>query len=824
MRVPLSWLREFVDVDLAPEALAERLTLLGMEVQGIERIGSDWASVVVGELLEVAPHPGAARLSLTRVMVGDGQPALSIVCGATNIEVGQRVPVALPGAVLPGGRRIESSRIQNVESQGMLCSGAELGLTPDADGILILPDAPPAGRSLKELLGDVVLDVDVKPNRGDALSIVGLAREVAAALDTRAREPAVEVPESGDRTADHLRVEVRDVLRCPRFVGRFLDGVAVGPSPIEVQLRLTAAGIRPISNVVDATNYVMIELGKPTHAFDAARVAGGQLIVRTAEPGERLETLDHVVRELRPDTLVIAGPDGPLAMAGVIGGAVSEVGVATTAVIIESAIFDPVTIRRTAHRYGLRSEASIRFEKGQESRLARVGADRAAQLMARWAGGRAAVGAVDTDPVDPPPVRVTFRPARVARLLGTPIEAAEMRQLLDRVLVTTEPATRTDAIAVMAGERPIPLDPPAAAQALVAVVPSHRRDLVVEADIAEEIARVRGYETLPGRLPDTSMPGYREDPHRFADTVRDLLSSRGLNEVVTYQLVSAEDHARIGLDPSDAGTIRAANPVSLDHAELARSSLPELVRVLIDNERQRRDDIAIFRLDTVHAFVAGQPDERRELAVLLSGQAHPVAWDTPARPFDVADAKGLFEWLVERLTDARLTYEPAPIREGVDHPGRTALIVAELPSGHRVALGRVGELHPRYLELSGARAQRVVVATLDLDGLEGLRSRQVRSGAIERVPGQERDMAVVVAESRPAGEVEAVIRTAGGSLLRAVRLFDRYSGPPLTEGDISLAYRLRFEATEGALDEHEIESSITRIVGALRDLGARLRD
>ena len=399
MRVPLSWLREFVDVELSPEALAERLTLLGMEVSAIERIGADWQNVVVGELLEVGPHPDSSRLHLTRVRVAADGPALSIVCGAQNIALGQRVPVALPGAVLPGERRIEVSRIAGVESQGMLCSGDELGLTGDADGILILPPGSPLGLPMADLAGDVVLDIDVKPNRGDALSILGLAREVAAATGAPLRWPDLTVTEAGDRTDEHISVHVEDGDLCPRFVGRYVEGVSVGPSPWDVQRRLIAAGMRPVSNIVDASNYVLLELGKPIHTFDAAGVRDGAIIVRRARDEEHLETLDHVTRALDSETLVIADADGPLAIAGVMGGAASEVSDRTRDVIIESAIFDPVSVRRTAFRHALRSDASLRFEKGQEHAMALAGADRTAALVLRWAGGRAARGVIDSQPL-----------------------------------------------------------------------------------------------------------------------------------------------------------------------------------------------------------------------------------------------------------------------------------------------------------------------------------------------------------------------------------------------------------------------------------------
>ena len=364
MRVPLSWLRDYVDIQLTPEQLAERLTLLGMEVKSLERWGEDWQNVVVGELLTVERHPRADRLSLTTVTIGSGEP-LEIVCGATNIAPGQRVPVALPGAVLPGGRTIERTEKMGATSNGMLCSGDELRLTGDADGILILPAEAPLGAPILDLYGDVVLDVDVKPNRGDALSLVGLAREVAAVTGAEIRFPDTDPTETGEPVERSLAVEVEQRALCTRFVARRVTGVTVGPSPDHVQMRLIAAGQRPVSNVVDVSNYVMLELGKPIHTFDAAAVHEGRIIVRLARPLERFETLDHVDRELDPDTLLIADPAGPLGIAGVMGGAASEVSDSTTDVIVESAIFDPVSIRRTAFRYALRSEASLRFEKGQ---------------------------------------------------------------------------------------------------------------------------------------------------------------------------------------------------------------------------------------------------------------------------------------------------------------------------------------------------------------------------------------------------------------------------------------------------------------------------
>ena len=845
MRVPLSWLREYVDFDLEPADLADHLTRLGMEVQSIDRFGGDWRSVVVGELLEVSPHPSAGRLSLTKVRIGDDGPPLSIVCGATNIAVGQRVPVALPGAVLPGGRQIGVSTIQGEESQGMLCSGDELRLTTDADGILILSDGagagadgagagadgagtgsddrPALGRPLEDLVADVVLDVDVKPNRGDLLSLIGLAREVAAIGGVRVRWPEIRVPETGDATTDHVLAEVEDERLCSRFVARYVDGLTVAGSPVNVQLRLSAAGMRPVSNVVDASNYVMLEMGKPIHTFDATAVEGGRIIVRSARADEVIETLDHVRRELTPQTLLIADPRGPIGIAGVMGGAGSEVGPGTTAVVIESAVFDPVSIRRTAQRFGLRSEASLRFEKGQESRLARLGADRTAQLLAAWAGGRPAVGAIDTNPNDEPPRRVAFRPSRVSRLLGEEIDTAEMRDLLARVEIETRPFGGDDWLRTMEDQPPIALDDHAAAEVLVSVVPAHRRDIAIEADVAEEVCRLRGYERLPPRLPDTEMPGYRPDPRRLADMVRDLLGGRGLSEVVTNGLISVRDHARLGYLPDDPATIRIANPVASDHSELRRSLLPGLVRVLATNERQRRMDVAIFELGPIHAFVEGEPWQANRLGLLMCGTWVGPSWAQPARQADVGDAKGIVEALAGRLGIGDLHYlavEPEPL---LDHPGRTAAVLAT-HGGEPVMLGRVGELDPRYLAACDVRSERAAFAVIDGEVLARLAAAAVQVGQLPGLPALERDIAVVVPRDLSQAEVAAVIRQAAGPLLDRLDLFDRYHGPPLDASEVSLAYRLRFQPAGQAVADAELEETMAGVTRSLADrLGARVR-
>jgi phenylalanyl-tRNA synthetase beta chain len=820
MRVPLSWLREYVDIDQTPEQLAERLTLLGMEVKGLERWGSDWRRVVVGELLTVEKHPFADRLHLTTVNVGSGE-ALHIVCGANNIAPGQRVPVALPGAVLPGERRIERTEKMGIASEGMLCSGDELHITSDAEGILILPPSTELGRDLSELYGDIVLDVDVKPNRGDALCLIGLAREVAAATGAPIRWPEISVEEAGGPVSDRLAVEVREPDLCSRFVGRWISGVKIGPSPDYIQMRLQAAGMRPVSNVVDASNYVMLELGKPTHTFDGAAVHDGKIIVRRALPGEKLTTLDHVERDLSPDTLIIADSSGPIGIAGVMGGAESEITDATTEIAIESAVFDPVSIRRTGHRYALRSEASLRFEKGQEFRLARIGADRVAQLTLAWAGGKVARGRIDTAPAEPEAARLAFRPSRVGKLLGADIATAEQRELLKRVGIETESAPPGARIQVAVEPKPLVVES-GKDETLVAIVPTWRRDLAVEADVAEEVARIRGYETTPAHLPDTVMPAYRPTPTRVRNMIRETLVGAGLSEVVTHALVSPEHEARLRwpVDGEDR-PITVTNPLSSQHSVLRRHLGGSLLDVLALNERQGREDVAIFEIGKGYGRVDDGPREWTRLGLLLTGAAEPPGWNRPARPYDLDDVKGLVELLCRRLSLPVPAYA-ADTRGFPFHPGR-AFSVSE-QSADEMLDGRVAELHPDVIVQWDLRSPRVIVAELAILGLAGGSLPRRYVVPVARFPEMERDLAVIVDAERPAAEVEATIRRHAGDLLRSVSLFDLYRGAPLSTTEKSLAYRLVFGASGRTLTEAEVDAAVAAVrMGLEADLGAHLR-
>ncbi len=814
MRVPLSWLREYVSFDLGPRELAEELTMRGMEVSWVDLAAAEWSDVVVGRVLQVERHPNADTLWLTRVDVGAAGGELEIVCGAQNLEVGQLVPTALVGAVLPGGRRIERSKIRGAVSNGMLCSAIELGLGTDADGIHILGhgDEFELGAPLAELLGETVLDVDVKPNRGDALSMVGLAREIAAFTGAELLLPDASVSETDDETSAHVSVRIEEPELNPRFTARWFGGVANGASPDWMQRRLIAAGMRPISAVVDVTNYVMHELGQPMHAYDADAVPDGRIVVRRARDGERLVTIDHVERRLDERMLVIADEKRAIGLAGIMGGASTEVGSDTTSVILESAIFHGPTIRNTARRLGLRSEASMRHEKGIGHDLPRFAVDRAARLIAEITGAQVAREIVDNDPEPKPRLRVPVSVDRIARLLGVELTAGRVAELL----------------------RPLEFEVDGDGDAIEVGVPPHRLDVTTDADIAEEVARAHGYERIPGRLPRASLPPYRVDPSEPRHQVRRILAGMGLDEMVSHALIGPADLERTGYPSGGAELIRIFNPLSEEHAILRPALYPSLLAGVAENARWRQSDVRLFDVGKVYWYHPGTPTprERRaetagtaryeswELGIVLAGDATPAFAGEPARPVDVADLKGIVDALHDALGAPRPAYraEEADARHPHRHPGRTGLVcdVSGRP------YGSLGEVHPRVVEAWGL-AGRPVDASIDLDRLFDLVPAERRSRPISAAQPIDRDIAVVVDEATPVGELLRIARTSAGPLLADLRLFDAYRGEQIGLGRVSYAMSLRFQPEDPG-DVKGVEKALNKVRGSLRHhLGAEIR-
>jgi len=814
VRVPLAWLREYVDIELGTDALREELTVRGMEVTAVEVSGAEWRDVIVGRLLEVSRHPNADTLWVTKVLTREGGEPLEIVCGAQNIAPGQLVPVAVAGATLPGNRQITRTKIRGVVSNGMLCSARELDLGADAEGILILgtDQEHPLGTDLRTIYGDVVLDVDVKPNRGDALSMVGLAREVAAFSGAALRKPSVSLSEADEETINHVSVTIEDEQLCPRFTGRWFSEVSNGPSPEWMQRRLVAAGMRPISAVVDVTNYVMHELGQPMHAYDADTIPGGRIVVRRARSGEVLETIDHEQRTLDERMLVIADERQPIGLAGIMGGAATEVTAETTSVILESAVFHGPTIRNTARRLGLRSEASMRHEKGISWDVPRYAADRAAQLIAEITGASVARGIVDNDP-DPKPLRVVRgEVSRTERLLGIPLSAAriaELLQPLDFEVADPEPGSWE------------------------VTVPPHRLDVVEAADVAEEIARAHGYPLIPGRLPMAALPPYRADPSEPRQRIRRILAGLGLSEVVTHALIAPEDLRRSGYEAGDPGIVRVANPLSEAHVLLRPQLYPSILASLAENVRQRQLDPWIFEIGKTYHYA---PDARRlplgaetagkgrfevwHLVMGLLGPETPPALAAESREADVAQLKGVIDALHAALGAPPPAYraESSEERHPHLHPGRAGRLVD--PSAHDY--GSLGEVDPGIAAEWGIPG-RPVVAAINLPQLFALVPDTLRVAPVPGAQPIDRALAVVLDQATPVGELLRLIRANAGPTLVEARLFDEYRGEQVGAGRVSYAVALRFQP-ETAGDEKAVEKALNRVRGALtHHLGAEIR-
>jgi phenylalanyl-tRNA synthetase beta chain len=801
MRVPLGWLAEWIELP-APEVLAEALTRAGLEVEAIERGGPDLSGFRVGEVLERAPHPNADRLSLCRVDVGGGE-RLAIVCGAPNVAAGQKVAVALPGTLLADGRRLERSCIRGVESQGMICAPDELGLGAERAGILVLDPAAPAGAPLSEWVaaGEVALEVAVLPNRGDCLSLLGMAREVRALLGGSVRLPETAPVETGPPAAEALRVEIEAPEACHRYVGRVVRGLRPGASPAWLRRRLESAGLRSLGVVVDVTNLVLLELGQPLHAFDLAKLRGGVVRVRRAAAGETLHTLDEELRTLTPRDLLIADAERALALAGIVGGAGSGVDAGTRDVLIESAHFHPAWIRHTARRLGLFTEASVRFERGVDPEGVRRAADRAARLLVELAGGEVARGVVEA--VGRPAERVgelVLAPARVNRLLGSALSAGEIAGALGRVGVGCRPD----------------------GDGLRCELPSHRADLALPEDLIEEVARIHGYDRIPATpLRAPLAAGRRPASFALAERVRDALEAEGLVELLCLPFVDPRDLDRLALAGDDPRRelVRVLNPIVEHESHLRSTLLPSLLRVARENRSRQVERVAVFELARVFRRAKAEelPEESEALALLLLEGEPRGPWQPAARVPLFFELKGMLERCLARLQRPG-TIRPAP-RVAYLHPGSTG----EIAVGD-VTLGAVGGLHPDVAAAFGIDAP-CVVAELDLDRLGRLPERAARYREVSAYPSIRRDLAWLVDRERPAGEVLEAIRRQAGEELVAVELFDRYEGAGVPEGRVSLAFRLVFQRGDRTLTDAEVSRRVERVVRWLAQrFGATLRE
>ncbi len=851
-KIPLSWLKDYVDITLPVDQLAERLTLAGLEVEAVTRIGEMWErdKLFVGQILDVTQHPDADRLVLARVAYGAAEP-LTVVTGAPNLYpyVGQdlrngrgpKVAFAVAGARLIDGHSAErkiatlkAGKIRGIASQGMVCSEKELDLSEEHEGILILPQDAPVGTPLVDYLGDAILTFDIKGAFGHLQCATGIARETAAltgetfrrdVLTILDRKPVTLVPD-----AAFTGIVIRDPDLCLRYSAALIEGVKIGPSPYWMQQRLLRAGMRPINNVVDITNYVMLELGQPLHAFDYDLLrerAGGRptIIMRRAHPGEHLTTLDGVDRELDPDMLMITDTAGTIAVGGVMGGANTEVNDATATVLLEAANFHFLSIRRTTQNLKLSSEAGSRFGKQVDPELTVVALARAGQLLEDLAGGKVRPEYGDIYPSRPQPKTIELDPTYVNRLLGVNVPVEEMVRILRALEFDVDESGRAGE-QESGGTRAFAHSP-----TLVVTPPSHRQDVGIPADLVEEIGRIYGYDRMPHTLLEDALPPQRRNVSlEGEEKVRDVLVGAGLTEIITYSIVDITDDARVRADKAAADPaeyVKVLNPLSSDRAHLRRSLLPGLLNTARANLRFT-DRVAVFEIGRAFFPRPGEilPAEPRRLAALMVGPREPQGWQPrDATPLGFFDLKGIVETLLARLElkDASGSLGQGITWERGEHPatypGRTARLLIE---GKDV--GVIGELHPAVRTAFDLPNVPIAVMELDLDGmLDGWGSAQPMAD-ISIQPSVYEDLAIIVDEAVPAAQVAGLVRRSGGKLLVDVRLFDVYRGGQIAAGKKSLAYSLTFQAPDRTLTDEDTKKLRGKIVGRLeREVGATLR-
>ncbi|MCC6487670.1 MAG: phenylalanine--tRNA ligase subunit beta [Candidatus Hydrogenedentes bacterium] len=799
MRISYRWLKELVDFDLSPDDLAHRLTMLGLEIESVERPGLGVSGIRIGKILDIKPHPDADKLVVCQTDVGQRDP-LQIVCGAKNMNVGDRVPTAVVGATLPGDFTIGRRKMRGVESQGMMCSARELGLGQDHAGLLILSQDFPIGEDAVPLLGldDVILEIEVTPNRGDWAGMIGVAREVAAALGTSLHLPDSSLTEADDLASSVASVTIEDPTLCPRYIGRVMKGVTVGPSPLWMVQRLVHAGQRAISSIVDITNYILLETGHPLHAFDLQKLLKNRIIVRTAKHGETIETIDGQSRSLDEKMLVIADAEHPVAVAGVMGGLKSEVGDSTTEILLESAVFQPQSVRRTSRILGLQTEASARFQRGADPEMAAFAMERATKLIQEIAGAQVLRGQLDEFPGMRPPLELTLRYKRTGVLLGAEVPPATQRDILTKLQFDVR-------------ER--------SPESCTAGVPSWRHDVSMEADLIEEIARLHGFDNIPSRLPMVRKTEVVLAPRETeVRELRRLLSGLGLTEMMNLSFGNPSDLEKAGMGENLKGMVMLQNPLSENHAGMRVSLIPGVLAVLASNLRRGVSDIHAFEVGNIYTKTENNelPTQHLRLCLVFTGSRADAHWGVEGAKVDFFDAKGFAEALfVSCGIEASLMSFAA---SGPLKPRHSAQFSCD-----DTVLGYVGSVSEEVLGRFDID-QPVYLVDIDLDAMLNLPRSKRHFTALSVYPPSLRDMAVVVDAAVPAEQVLQIARDAGGDLLRQVSVFDVYSGKQVPEGKKSLALGLTFQATDRTLTDKDTQKTWDRILKNLRDtLQAELR-
>ena len=796
MLVSLRWLKDYVDVELEPGELADRLTMAGLEVESVSEAGPGFTNVVVAKILSIKPHPGTDKLSLCEVTTGDEK--YPVVCGAKNINIGDVVPLALVGATIPGGYTIKSSRIRGELSEGMLCSEDELGIGEDASGIMILPKGLSPGEDVTDALDlkDTVFDIGITPNRSDCLSIIGIAREVAVITGGKLRYPKIAFSESEEDIEHITSVEILDPDLCPRYTARVIKDVKVKPSPRWMRLRLEAVGLRAINNVVDITNFVMMEFGQPLHAFDFRFLEEGRIVVRGAQEGEEFVSLDGKERILRADTLMICDGVKPVAVAGIMGGLNSEVIDDTETVLLESAYFDPISIRKTSKWLGMSTDSSFRFERGVDPEGVIRASNRATQLIAALSGGRICKNYIDQYPRRIKPVKnILLRVKKVNEILGIKIKAGEIKKTLKSLEMTVNKTENGN---------------------YYVTPPTFRVDISREIDLIEEIVRVYGYDSIPMSLPAVPMRAdIRNEEKTLEDKIRVVLAGQGYSEVINYSFIMPESANILGLEEDDKCRkfVMIKNPLTEDQSVMRTG----LVYGLLDTMRKNANigcfDLKIFEKGKV--FIAQEegelPLENEKIAGLITGSRYDNLWHFKELLSDFYDLKGC----VENLFDG-LMIRDIKFRTGTNvpflHPGKSCGIFA----GDK-EIGFMGEVHPEILEKMDLK-RRAVVFELDFDFLATLYTERAFYGEIPRFPTSARDVAFLISKDMEGGKILDLAVKQGEELLEKAAIFDVYSGKGIPEDMKSIALRFTYRSPDRTLTDDEVDEVHDRIADRIVNL------
>ncbi|MFV2048733.1 phenylalanine--tRNA ligase subunit beta [Metabacillus litoralis] len=803
MYVSYKWLADYVDLSgITPDELAEKITRSGIEVEGVEVLNEGMKGVVVGHVVEKEQHPDADKLNKCQVDLANGE-VVQIICGAKNVDKGQKVAVATVGAVLPGNFKIKKAKLRGEASNGMICSLQELGIESKlvakeySEGIFVFPNDAEVGKDALEQLNldDAVLELGLTPNRADALSMLGVAHEVAAILNREVKYPEISYESSSETASNYVQVNVEATDDNPLYIAKVMKNVTIAPSPLWMQSRLMAAGIRPHNNVVDITNFVLLEYGQPLHAFDYDRLGSKEILVRRAKDGEKIVTLDDQERTLTSEHLVITNGTEPVALAGVMGGANSEVQSDTKTILLESALFNGQRIRTASRDHGLRSEASARYEKGVDPNRVPAAAERAAQLISLYAGGEVLEGAVEVRSTTFEPAVVKTTVEKVNRVLGMNISAEEMKSIFERLQFGVELDNST----------------------IIVTVPTRRGDLTIEEDLVEEVARLYGYDNIPTTLPvGQAIPGKLTDYQEKRRKVRRYLEGTGLYQAITYSLTSEEKAPKYALEASEL--TKLALPMSEERSVLRLSLLPHLLDALRYNLARQIDQVALYEIGSVFLSQGKdvQPLEKERLSGAVTGLWHSHSWQGEKKPVDFYVVKGIIDGLVDLLGLSDVIEYKQSKREGM-HPGRTA----EIFLGEKL-VGFVGQVHPtvqKELDLT-----ETYVFELSLVDLLTADVEETRFEVIPRYPSITRDIALVVNKDVIVGDIEKVIKEAGGKMLRDVAVFDLYEGDRLEEGKKSVAFSLRYFDPERTLTDEDVSKAHEKVLKAVEEkTGATLR-